>query len=110
MKHCKAKNLKQLFNLVEKKELFGKKLKKKTFLCFIEILGNVCSKGSSCYSCFPKRLLKKLKKQKVEVRKFIHSKTSVSKRKKKFIKSSEKFKDLIYSVLNYFFNHCVESC
>ena len=110
MKHCKAKNLKQLFNLVEEKQLFGKKLKKKTFLCFVEILGNVCSKGSSCYSCFPKTLLKKLKKQKVEIRKLLDRQKSVGKRKRRFIKSGEKFRDLIYSVLNYFFNHCVESC
>jgi len=110
MKLCNEKNLKKLLVLVEEKKLFGKKLKKRLFLCFVEILKNICIKGSACQACFPRAMLKKLKKSKNEVRQLTNKKKSVTKRQKLFIASDDEFRGLIYTVLTYFFSNCVESC
>ena len=110
MKLCKERNLQKLLGIIERKKLFSAKLKLTLFSCVTEILLNLCSRGSACQKCFPKSIMKKLKKQKGFVRQLLDTKTSLKKRKKKFLEADSKLKKLIYSVLKYFFENCVETC
>ena len=110
MKLCKEKNLRKLLGTIRKKKLFSAKLKPSLFSCLTEILLNLCSRGSECQKCFPKSILKKLKKEKTFVRQLLDSQTSLKKRKKIFLKADSQLQDLIYLVFRYFFENCVEAC
>ena len=107
---CKEKNLKKLLKLVKRRKLFSKKLKLDMFLCIVEIMKNICSKGTKCQECFTKPILKQIKKKKGFVRELLNEKISERKRKKVFVRANQDCQNLINTVLDHFFENCVESC
>lgn len=110
MTMCNTKSLKKLLKLVEKKKLFKDNLKPKILLCIQEIFKNICLKGSNCQQCFPKSILKKLKKEKKFIRELLNLQNSLRKTKKIFLSSDRDCQALIYTVLQHFFDNCVEPC
>ena len=107
---CSEKNLKKLLKLVKKKKLFKKNLKGEILLCIQEILKNICLKGSKCQQCFPKSILRGLKRQKRFIRELLNLENSLKKTKEVLLNCDSDSKALIYTVLQHFFNNCVEFC
>lgn len=104
---CATENLNTLKKSWEKQRIFTTKLQISTFVVICEILWNIF-KNSKCRQCFSKGLIKQLKKHKKTVKVFFNKKLSLKKRKKRFLKSSLEFKELVTILLDEFFKNCVE--
>ena len=103
----KKKNLKALLEACVTDTLFDDNIKKSVFLCIIEIINN--SKKVKLKSCFSSRTRKKIVKHKKLLNYLKNGKISLKKRKKRFIRCSEKEKKLFNNYLIAdFISNCLE--
>ena len=103
----KKKNLKALLEACVTDTLFDTGLKKSVFLCVIEIIKN--SKRKKLKSCFRSETRAKICKNKKLLNFLKNEKNSLKKRKKRFIKCSEKEKKLFNNYLIAdFIGNCLE--
>ena len=100
-------NLRCMIDTCFNDKLFSRSLKDPTFSSFLEVLKN--SKKKKFKHCFSKKSRRGLTRHKNLVKFLLNSSVSLKRRKKKFRKSSKKFKKLIHDhLIPEFLKNCVE--
>ena len=100
-------NLRCMIDTCFSDKLFSRSLKDSTFSSFLEVLKN--SKKKKFKSCFSKKTRRGLNKHKKLVKFLLSDSISTKRRKKKFRKSSKKFKKIINEhLIPEFLKNCLE--